>query len=54
MCTQVGAGVDTGAFVGLVLVGVVAAASAVGAGGLAPSGPTGSAAWPSDAPAPGH
>jgi hypothetical protein len=54
MCTQVGAGVDTGALVGLVLVGVVAAATALAAGGLAPSGPTGSAAGPSDAPAPGH
>jgi hypothetical protein len=54
MSTQVGAGVDTGAFVGLVLVGVVAAATALAAGGLAPRGPTGSAAGPSDAPAPGH
>ena len=54
MCTQVGAGVDTWAFVGLVLVGVLAAATALAAGGVAPSGPPGSAAGPSDVPAPGH
>ena len=54
MCTQVGAGIDTWAPVGFVMVGVVAAATALPAGGLAPSGPTGSTAGPSDAPAPGH